>query len=267
VNDRDDVYVLPPPAQFTVLDLGYDAAAIDLLWSKLLVDYGVHMAERRDFHPDPYLDTILFVEPTYKPLYHFADTFLCFRPLRGTLDDARKARAILERGTRERPQDPDVWLEYGQFTAFLGPAFLGDDKDERERWRHDGAVAIMKAVDLGADAGRVLSAASILSKSEERSATLAALQRAYAAAEDPAAREDIRQKMLQLQGKEAEEAIARIVETVEARWRASYPVLKRTLFLLVGPRIDPARCAGPSTADDPACARSWDDVVERASAP
>ncbi len=155
VKERDEVYALPPPAQLKAFVLGYDAATVDLLWAKLLVEFGIHWHEKRTFHPDPYIDAILYLEPTYDRIYRFADTLLCYHPLHATEADARKARGVLERGTLERPWDFEVWQEYGQFSAFLGPGFLPDTAEaEKDRWRHDGALAMMKAVDLGAGVGR-----------------------------------------------------------------------------------------------------------------
>ena len=43
--------VFTPPSQLRAMTLGYHAAATDLLWAKLLVEYGVHHHEKRKF-PD-----------------------------------------------------------------------------------------------------------------------------------------------------------------------------------------------------------------------
>ena len=49
------------------MTLGYTAAAVDLLWAKVLVEYGIHHAEKRPFADlEAYLDAILTLEPTYK---------------------------------------------------------------------------------------------------------------------------------------------------------------------------------------------------------
>jgi hypothetical protein len=162
VKESGDVYVLPPPAELHLATLGWDAATVDLLWANLLVAYGTHWSERRDFLETPkYADAILELEPDYAPLYKYIDTMLAYRPLQGTEDDARKARAYLERGTRARPGDRDVWMAYGMFVAFVAPSFLHDPA-EIAHWRTDGAAAIGHAVDLGADADRALTAATLL---------------------------------------------------------------------------------------------------------
>ena len=164
VKERDDVVAFPPPAELHIAVLGWDAAVVDMLWAKLLVEYGMHFSEHRDFTEIPrYIDAILELEPTYAPLYKYVDTMLAYRPMQGTEQDVRLARGYLERGTRERPEDPNVWLTYGQFIAFIAPSFLTVDA-EKDAWRKDGALAMAHAAELGADQDEAISAASMLTR-------------------------------------------------------------------------------------------------------
>ncbi len=190
VKERDDIVAFPPPAELHAAVLGWDAAAVDMLWAKLLVEYGLHFSERREFTQIPrYVDAILELEPTYAPMYKYVDTMLAYRPLQGTEDDARLARGYLERGIRERPEDASIWLRYGQFIAFIAPSFLKNDGD-KAAWRVDGARAMVRATELGADADEGLAAASMLSRagSAPREA-IRYLEHAYAFTEHPAMRE------------------------------------------------------------------------------
>ncbi len=283
VKERDDVYPLPPPAQLHAATLGWDAAAVDLLWADLLVAYGEHWSERRDFADVPkYVDAILELEPTYAPVYRLVDTMLAYRPLQGTRDDVRRARGYLERGTRERPYDAALWMQYGQFVAFIAPGFLADDA-ERAAWRRDGAKAIARAVDLGADADRALAAANMLTRAGERQAAISFLERAYAFTEDSSMQEVHDLIGLQLAGLEATarlEAADAVSRAIDARWQAELPFLTRDHYLLLGPSVDVLRCAG--RADDAdlgggtgtpdgagaaadgarACARHWPSALE-----
>jgi hypothetical protein len=261
VKEREDVYALPPPGELRASVLGYDAAAVDLLWAKLLVEYGVHWYEKREMHPDPYIDAILAIEPTYGPVYRFADTLLCYRPMRGTIADARKAYAILERGTRERPGDYEVWVEYGQFALYLGPSFLTDEAEKNE-WRHEGARALTHVMELGGDPAISLAAASLLSRYGERDATIRALERNYAvSADDPERQAQILHKLAGLRASAEEEASQRAMQhalkTVNGMWRDEWPFLGFDSFLLLAPAPPVARCAGPASAGDRECARDW----------
>jgi hypothetical protein len=264
---REDVYLFPPPNQLRALTLGYRAAATDLIWAKLLVEYGIHWQEKRPFPDlDRYIDAILALEPDYQPLYLMVDTLLVYRPIRGTESDARHAREYLERGTRERPDDYKVWRRYGEFIAFLGPSWLNDDA-ERDAWRRDGAQAIMHAIDLGASTSTALAAANVLSRTRELRVKAADdLRRAYVMTDDPAERESIAAQIAALEGDKPSLSptgeLAQIDMTyIDKRWRREAPFLRRDLYLLIGPLRDPIPCAGRGAADRPECALEWEAAL------
>ena len=260
VKEQQDIYDLPPPMQLHAATLGWDAAAVDLLWSNLLVEYGMHWQEHRDFDQTPqYTDAILELEPTYPPIYRYISTMLVYRPLQGTERDARLARDYLERGTRERPQDGDVWLEYGEFIAFIAPTFLRDPR-AADAWRKSGAEAIGHAVELGADPERALTASTMLSRAGDAEAAIPFLERAYAFTEQPglaSVHEDIGRRLAALQANRLRDEADATSRTIQERWDAELPYLPRDRYLLVGPSVDVARCAGLDAAQDPACARDW----------
>ena len=260
VQEKDDVARIPPPKHLRAMTFGYRAAAADFLWAGLLVEHGIRFSEKRTFPGvTQYLDGILALEPDHQLVYQFVDTLIVYKPgAVGTADDARLARAYLERGTRERPYDHEVWLHYGQFIAFLGPSFL-ESSEEIDAWRRDGAFAIARAVELGADADRTLAASSLLSKAGEKQAAITQLQRAYALSDNPDTRHQI---VLKLQRLEASVDVESMVGAVEHQWRSHYPFLSRAGALLVGPHRASAACAGLDAHD--ACPRDWSDVASSA---
>jgi hypothetical protein len=258
VKEREDVYVLPPPGELRVMSLGYRNAGADLLWAKLLVQYGTHWAEKREFPDLPrYLDAILALEPDYAPLYKFADTLIVYRPPRGTEADVRIARRFLERGIRERPFDHDVWHHYGQFLAFLAPSFL-TSKEETDRWRKEGAEALFHAVDLGADPDAAISAATLLNRFGEHKATIENLRRAYALTDDPNTRTELSQKLERLEATAEREMAERDMKFIESRWRKDYPFISRGEYLMIAPFTDPLRCTGPKSGFSLECGRAWE---------
>jgi len=264
-KSREDVYVLPPPSQLKVMDLGYHAATVDMLWAKLLVEYGIHHQEKRAF-PDleKYMDAILGLEPRYAPLYRYGASMIVYRPPRGYEPDARRARALLERGIRERPDDWRVWQEYGDFLAFVAPSFLGNE-EEIAVWRGEGAEALMRALSLGGDAKRAMSAAAILGKRGERDAQIRQLEKTYAMTDDEDDKQRIAAQLAALQdNRESDhklETVERHRRGIERECGNAAPFLpKRDLCVLVGPFPAPAACAGPAQADAPGCARTWGDL-------
>jgi hypothetical protein len=267
IKAREDVYVFPPPAELKVATLGYLAAAADLLWAGvspkgILVEYGVHWSERRPF-PDlnRYLDAILELDPKFKPLYEMVDTMLVYRPIHGSEDDARAARVYLEKGIATFPYDPDIWLHYGQFIAFMGPTFLPTDA-EKDRWREEGAYALEHAAELGADVDKALVASSMLNRRfGERDAAIRSLRRVYALADDDATRAEISARLEVLQASAEDDRAQGVVQAIDNAWRRDMPFVPRDEYLLLGPLRSPASCAGHGSEGRRDCATSWDDVV------
>jgi hypothetical protein len=264
VKEGDDVYALPPPSQLRAATLGWRAATVDILWSSLLVDYGTHWAEHRDFLTIPqYVDAILELEPTYEPIYRYVDTLLAYRPMLGTEKDVRLARAYLERGTRERPDDAKLWTTYGQFLAFLGPSFLAND-EEKDAWRKDGAEALGHAVEVGADADRALSAATMLTRAGKTEEAIRYLEHAYEFTEHPSmaeVHESIGRRLAELQATTLRDAADAEDRAINARWRSEMRPVSRGTYLLLGPTVDAAACAGEAASVLPRCARSWEGAL------
>ena len=263
VREHDEVFALPPPAQLHAATLGWNAAAVDLLWASLLVDYGIHWSEHREMKTVPlYIDTILELDPAYEPVYRFADTMLVYRPLQGTAEDARLARAYLERGTSMRPDPARSYLQLGQFLAFIAPSFLSDP-DEAKRWRKEGATALGRAVEFGAEPDEALAASTLLERAGSPREALRYLQRAYAFTEHPSmadVHEAVGRKLAALEARAMVDAADATAKAIDKKWKSTLPFVGRDLFLLVGPVVDVYRCAGLASADDPACARDWADV-------
>jgi hypothetical protein len=264
VKAREDVYLFPPPQELRVATLGYVAAATDLLWAKLLVEYGTHWAEHRPF-PDlnQYLDALMALDSKNKTFYEFVDTLLVYRPIHGTEQDARAARAYLEQGIAALPYDPDVWLHYAQFVAFMGPSYLPSDA-ERDKWKEEGAFALAHAAELGADLDRSLVASAMLNRQfGEREASIRFLERAYALSNDEGSRAEISAKLEMLQASREQDQAQDAIRFIERQWHRDLPFLNRGEYLLLGPVVDPAACVGTVAASLPGCASSWDEALSR----
>jgi hypothetical protein len=261
LHQRDDVFLLPPPAELRMMTLGCRAAATDILWAKLLLEYGVHGQEKRAF-PDVtrYVDGIIALEPDFPALYDYVDTILVYTPPPGgTAEDARTARRYLERGMQERPYDGRFWVHAGQFIAFIGPAFIKEET-ESERWRVDGAKIIARGVELGGDTYRSLAASTILGRAGEREAQIQHLQRAFAVSDNPDDRAQFIRKLRALQV----DADSELALTAVDRELLPYRFLSRGTGLLIAPRRSATLCAGTGSSDRRGCAADWAGVVRDA---
>jgi len=167
----------------------------------------------------------------------------------------------IERGIREMPYDPDIWVHYGQFIAFLAPSWLTTEA-ERDQWRQDGAAALVHATDLGADIQQTLAATTMLSsRFGEKDAAIRALSREYALTDSESIRAEISAKLEKLQASRQRDQAETVIQTIEGEWRRELPFLRRDTFMLLGPLTDTAACAGPASEGRRECAPSWDDAV------
>ena len=257
LHQRDDAFYLPPPANLKLMTLGHHAAATDLLWALIILENGQHWVERRPFKTvSRYVDEIIEMEPDFQNIYLYVDTIVLFTYGGANEDDARAVRRYLERGIKERPYDPDVWLHYGQSIAFFCTSFLKDEA-EIDRWRTDGAHAIMHAVELGAAADRSLAATTILEKAQDAEVT-DRVARVYALTDDPETRRQILGKLTRYKGDFAP-TIA--IDAIEREWRERWPFLSRGQALLVGPERPPDACAGAQSYASAECPRDWADFI------
>lgn len=253
---REDVYAFPEPSQLRLMTLGHRAAAADLLWVKLRIEYGIHWSERRAFtDATRYLDAIVELDPQFGSPYKYGDTIVIYQPVAGGEDAARWSQAFLQRGTRERPYDAELWAHYGQFLVFMAPTYV-KDKATLAEWRHEGALALARSVELGGDAAHGRTAAGMLSEAGERDAAIRALQNAYAMTDEPAEREHIAELLVAYHADAEKAAAQEQFIRVEREWVTHYPFLSRGEFLILGPNRDPLACAGRGHGDE--CKDSWD---------
>jgi hypothetical protein len=268
VKEESDVYVLPPPDQVVKLSLGYRSALTDLLWAHVLVSQGLHTQERRRFENlSLFLDSINELEPTFREPYLLADALFTFQGFAPSHDEVLKARAVMERGSRELPLDADIWLVLGQFVAFIGPGTYLTDENEQQAWRIEGARMLARAAELGGENANItwqtLGAAGIFHRAGERDAEIRLRLRALAVTDDPELKDRLLRELGKLLSEEQKEISIDLDKKLVDLWQRDLPFVSRGAMLLLGPPVEPARCAGPGHDRDPACAFTWRSWAER----
>jgi hypothetical protein len=228
----DDVSLLPAPERAALLSLGYVSAFADLVWARLLVDYGTHLQERRRFPGvRPALDTLLALDPASSRVFRFVDTLVLFQAKKGTDDDARYVRRVLEVGLDARPSDAARWVAYAQYLAHLGPSFL-DDADEIREWELRAGEAFTRALELGAAVDDTRAAVTILDRAGAGAAQRAYLERAYALATDDE-KPAIEARLRKLDAAAATERIRRHDEALERERLERLPALDAAEYRLL----------------------------------
>lgn len=250
-RDGDDVSLVPAAERAQLLAFGYEDAFADILWSKLLVDYGTHLVERRRFPlVRASIDAILALEPNSSRVFRFVDTLVLFQAKKGNADDARYVRSVLERGIDAAPTDPERWIGYAQYLAYLGPSFL-ENADEIREWDLRGAEAFARALELGAQVERTTGALSLFDRTGAGAAQRAYLERAYALASDDE-KPTIEAKLQKLAASETLDRVRRHDGALEAARRDELPGMRLTTFRLLR-RSHGSPCTLPAEWSKPGC--------------
>lgn len=261
-TEKSDINLLPPPQQVVTMSLGYRAALADLLWAQVLVGQGLRAQERRRYDTvADLIDTINELDPEFRDPYLWSDALINLQVVSTKREDIERTRVIVERGTRNRPLDPDIWRTAGQFIAFTGPGTLINDPQEREAWRRDGAKMLARAAELGGDQGyagwSAVASASILSRQGERDAAIRLIQRTLAVTEDEELRDRLQRQLAGLLGEQKVEAYKRRQLQLIEISRRDLPFVGKTTLHVLGPPFDTAYCAGGKSAEEQRCAQTW----------
>lgn len=282
IKETSDLYLLPPPDELVRISLGYRAALADYLWADVLVRHGLIMLEKRRFESvAAYLDAITTLDPSFREPYRLTDTLVTFQIGETPQEDLREARRLMERGVKELPNDAELWLGLGQFVGFLAPSSYLKDEAEKQEWRRTGADYLARAAELAGNnpnvAWQAIAGASTLYRAGERAATIRFYERVMATTDDEELKQHVEPLLKRLIAEEAEKGAdekkeliteyrkrnAAFLFTRDAHmfelWQTTFSGLSRDRVRVLGPDVDPARCAGRSSlgGTDPACATSW----------
>jgi tetratricopeptide (TPR) repeat protein len=261
VRVKSDLYALPAPEQLVVASLGYRSALADLLYAYTLVWYGLHLQERRRFeYVGHYLDAVTTLDPDFRTPFLYADTLMTMQAVPARAEDYEKARELLERGMRTFPHDAELWLNAGQFMAYLAVPYLEDEK-LKQKWRLDGARVLAKTCEFVSNNENIpyhcITAAALLSKAGEREATLRFLERVLAVTDEEEVRKYALAYFEQIHGEQDQQRIKARDRRFREAWGKDLRFATKDLLLLLGPQFEPARCAGLTRAGGNECATTW----------
>jgi hypothetical protein len=266
VKDGAAAYLLPGVEQTYVASLGYRSALADLIYGHILVSYGLHFQRGRLFeHVGDYLDVVNRLDPKFRAPYWYADTLLTLQPQAPPESFYRRARAIQERGLRNLPYDQELWSSSGQFLAYLAPAHLRDPA-EKDEFRRTGAQHLLQACNLIGSNGNIpyhcVTAAKLLNREGQIGAARDMLVRLQTMSDDPKLQELAAAYLAQIAGQEERLKATASNQRFRDEWHSDLPLSPRVEMGVLGPRFDPASCAGLPRNDTSRCATSWRDWSE-----
>lgn len=273
LSQNSAIYAMPSRPQLLVMSLGYRSALADVIFGNTLVSAGIHFSEHRVFHHlDAYLEGILALDAKYRDVYAYADTLLNLSTVELPKENLRIARDIMERGLTEFPLDADLWMNTGLFVAYMAPqrlaGFAGEDVQE---WRAAGARMLSQACAIwpsGRAAPSVcVTSASLLQKTGETEAAIAALQRMLVISDEPKFRADVMTRLERLSGEKLARRRQLAVEALSKRHVADLPAADRLRYQLLTPPRQSRDCIGRrSPVSGEHCATSWRDAATSSAA-
>jgi hypothetical protein len=260
VKAKSDAYLLPDVDQAYVASLGYRSALADLVYGHVLVAYGLHFQEKRNFElVGDYLDLINRLDPKFRDPYRFADTLITAQPQESPPAYFRKARQVLERGLKELPLDQELWSTAGQFMAYVAPARLTDPA-EQQAFRDAGAKALIRACDLVGSNDAIpyhcITAANLLNQQGKLEAITAFSERVLAVNDDPEIQRIALGYLRRVLGEQVQEQVSARQRRFHQAWRLDMPFVPRAEISALGPDFDLGACAGAGRARF-GCSTSW----------
>jgi hypothetical protein len=266
VAQRSDDYLLPPADQTVIASLGYRSALADLIYAHVLVSYGIHFQEKRNFEfIGSYIDTVNALDPKFRDPYRFADTLLTIQPNPVSERAYYKAREILQRGLTALPYDTELWSSAGQFLAYIAAPRLSS-VTEAAAWRLEGARKLARACELIGNNENVpyhcINAATLLDEAGEHAAENEFLKKFLLVNDDPQVRA-LAIAALRSSSSETDQMLDQRLHRFQTSWLADLPFVTRSALLVLGPHTQPARCAGLAIPYEASCASSWRDWNEQ----
>jgi tetratricopeptide (TPR) repeat protein len=237
-----------------------------------MVAAGVHFVEKRVFHHlDAYLKGIIALDPKYIDVYRYADTLLNLSTVEMPKENLTIARRIQERGLKEFPHDPELWLSTGQFMAYLAPNRFTDEATKRE-WRMAAIPILQHACDIWptqeALPDTCLNSATLYNQAGEIGAAIDSLERLIAVTDDEGLRARAAEKLRRLAGERAARKVQESLQYLQPLREQDLPAVSQLRYQLLSPPFDESRCVGEGlTLSKIECATSFLDrseIIEKA---
>jgi len=233
----EDTYYLPPDEWLSVFSLGWDEALADLIWMRALIYYGDEMSHDGQVRfALRYGEAIEALDPEFVAVYRWVGIAGLYRPQAVPPEDMQAVVEFMERGARRHPDDGELIWDLGATLAFeLAPVL--EDQDAANQARERAVLFLTRASRLGsAPSWASLTNAALLTRIGRTSQAAAHLEEMYDQATDPATRERMRQRILQLRNREQAEAFLAAMDELERERTAAFPYATPSMYLLLGDR-------------------------------
>lgn len=228
--------VSPGAAPF--VSMGYRELAADLFWIRLTGYFGG--GESTAHGIEGLVDAITTLDPDFHRVYEWGARAMTLAHQGVDQETYLHAIAVLERGMAQFPSDWKLPYLAGQiYTQDLETK----DPAQRRAWDEKGTLLIESAIRKpGAPATAAEWAAVMRTKFGQRERAITELREMILVTEDRAARDALIKRLAKLENTDNSELAAEILEMrhrFEKEWHDRRPDLPATMYILLGPRLQP----------------------------
>lgn len=235
--DLDRPYA-PSAAAAPFVALGYREAMADALALRLRGYFG-GLTDEASASAD-LAEAIIALDPRYQRMYEYGARAITMADHGAGQASTLRAIALLERGSKELPDDWKIPYLAGQlYTLELS----SDDPAQRRLWNERGTLLIERAIRKpGASADAAVYAAHLRTKLGQREAAVAGLREMLLITRDDKARQRMLDRLATLEQQDSAEIAAELLgerKRFEAEWKRERPGLPPTMYVLLGDRPPP----------------------------
>lgn len=250
----EDKYYLPPSKWLKLFSLGYKETTADLIWIKAIAYFGEQMElSGQMYYLRNYIDTIISLDPFFKHVYYWAGVVMIYNSRLITKESVEASIHYLTIGLKRFPDDGELNYCLGFNYYYELPPFL-EKEEEKRKARYIGVEYMRKAVMLGYGPSWLASAVGTeYQKIGKIDMALMSIILAYQNTEDPRIRRALKERLKELKPNLDPEIIVKAIDEFLLRWKAEFPYISPTLYMLLGPRplINPISFFKILLHDDP----------------
>jgi hypothetical protein len=229
----------PSPTAAPFVALGYREVAADLLMVRLIGYFGQYYDTEADAIAS-LSEAIVALDPSFRRIYDLGPNAMTIAEKGVNQSIFLRSLALLERGMREFPAS---W----QLPMLAGQIYIQDlqtkDEAQQRAWVERGVLLVESAIRKpNAPIEAAEWASFVRTKLGQRDRAIQGLRELLLVTDDPRAREGLMKRLFQIEEGDAGEIAAELIQAkarFEKGWKRERPAVKPSMYLLIGPRIQP----------------------------
>jgi hypothetical protein len=248
-----DTFYLPPSSALRVASLRHTELFADLIHARANVYFGTQLHARVPTKwLAQYLDAAMDLDPKFQRLYLAGAAMLIYNGQKISPDMVLAAIHVLQRGHKAFPFEWEFPFQIGFNFLFELPQDAGEDDPRVPGWRQQGVEMLRQAALYEGIPYFIPNlVARMLTRSGADDLAIRHLEQAYAVATNPEARDQIRNKLFALRGKQFSEQLEENLRAFTRMIEERFPEAPEAFSLVVGPRTTALGILSPPIATLP----------------